>query len=690
MVIMKNILMLILCLISTVVNAQFFGKFIEDRVSSGAQGNYLFLLDEAYMNANEGRFPELYESGKYFLVERSEENGDFQVIDTLRPIQNRDEFEFYFRKGSIEAMLADSSGFSFDSEEELLNAYSSANNPQFGRLFFLKPLEQLRATGHAYLDTEVVKGTTYTYQVRWGDTGKVIFSGSIVAGKANPILTQTKLRFNQMSIKAIDSLITGTWLTENMSDIMPYEINYYGKKTFDTVFEKIQTKKAEYAKDTLKATLGYRVNGTEVWDVFAVPVDILGNEGTPSDTATLAAFSKGRLPFPKNFTAKDSLDGIRLTWEPVQGHSFVGGYLLSREIENQVFEVLDTLAANVRTYIDYNVESGSSYNYEIQVLSNPIGNLAIQDFPTVRVSGNHVANERLLPPDNFELSYEGEYIKVSWEKSEDPNVMEVYVHVNITGTDSTYETLGSASGNNFYIDSTDFGDFKHQTRYYALKSMGYNLKLSGFSNVKSIQPKVETVLERPIGLTVKTWADYNKLEWQTEYFSQAFIDYFSIYRKQQDSASFELLATNIKPMEYLDTTAISSQIYEYAISVTSISGNESRLSVSGQNNIRLTNPAFKPTGIAKVVGSNIPPGIQIAWLAAENNSISKINIYRMDINTEKEYRIIGEAIPDARRYWDETTEIGKTYAYAISIINENGAESMKDFMTVVERVAIEE
>jgi hypothetical protein len=68
-------------------------------------------------------------------------------------------------------------------------------------------------------------------------------------------------------------------------------------------------------------------------------MDISGNRGIPSDTATIAALTKGRLPNPKNFTAKDTRNAIFLTCEHVTKHAYVSGYLIFKEIGNNVFVI---------------------------------------------------------------------------------------------------------------------------------------------------------------------------------------------------------------------------------------------------------------------------------------------------------------------------------------------------------------
>lgn len=160
--------------------------------------------------------------------------------------------------------------------------------------------------------------------------------------------------------------------------------------------------------------------------------------------------------------------------------------------------------------------------------------------------------------------------------------------------------------------------------------------------------------------------------------------------KRHKISAVSLILRNVMYNEYLDTTAQKDIIYNYSVSVVSITGQESGKSVSIQNNERLINTAFPPKGIAKVSTANIPPGIQVAWLLAENHSNSAIKIYRMNLASEDTYTEIASVDASSRRYWDTTAVVGETYAYCIATVTDQGLESEKGFMKVIDRVEITE
>lgn len=688
---MKKNTIIILLFISHICSAQFFGNYIENRFSSGKDGNYIFLLDEKFMAQNDGLIPELYKKNPYFLIERSEDQSNFEVIDTLRAVQSVKEFEDIYGEGIFQQLKNDTSYLHSLSESEIIKLFENPNEKALAPLYFIEPIKQLRAAGICYLDAKAKPGVTYFYRIK-NAVGKINARGKVLTGKPNEMLKGIRLRFNQASIAAIDSALVGSWFQLKQKHNMAFTVNYFGKKTHEKDYQLIHTQKITYKQDTLEVLINHRTKGKEVWDVFVVPVDMLGNEGTPSDTATLASFSKSNLTFPKDFIAKDSSNGIYLSWQPVLDHSYVAGYLISREFDSKTYKLLDTIPANKTYYIDYNVENGIKYNYELQVLPAPISNFKWRDFPSVRAAGVHTANERILPPKNIQLNVEDKYVKISWEKVNNSEILAYYVFSSLTGKPDDFKLVGTVEGNDFYIDTTNHGDFQHLQRYYAVKSMGYNLKFSQLSNVKAIQPYFEIIPIAPAGLTIQNWGDNYRLSWTPNILNNNSIKQFNVYRKAAGDSIFLKIDSSVTQNEYFDTTATNDLQYEYAVSVTSISDHESALSISQKSNPKQEYSIIKkPKGIGNVKGTNIPPGIQISWMLSRDSTVAKVKIFRIIVYTdETEYQLIGEADANLQRYWDREVVLNKTYAYTIATIDKDGNESQKDFLTVVKRIETEE
>jgi hypothetical protein len=91
-----------------------------------------------------------------------------------------------------------------------------------------------------------------------------------------------------------------------------------------------------------------------------------------------------------------------------------------------------------------------------------------------------------------------------------------FVYSSLSANPEEYETIGSVSDTTYLIDSTDNGDFQYQKRYYGIRGMSYNLKLSQLSNIVSIILNTLKEVHAPVGLNVRRWEKGNLLSWEAE------------------------------------------------------------------------------------------------------------------------------------------------------------------------------
>lgn len=673
--------------------AQFFGNLVEKRVVSGSDGIYVFLLDEEYMLHNNGQMPSLYENERTFEIVRTElPNGEPVLIDTLSPIQNTEELNQIWKTDITKGLLADTSAFDFDNAQELVNYFQNPNN-QFHSLY-LSPLAFLRSIGFAYLDKTVKANTSYSYQIRWTDSKKVVLTDQAKASEGNKYLNEIKLHFNQTSIKSLDSLVSGNWINTGISNRYAHSYKVFGKRATDKAFVVLDTSLVSYAADTIRAGAFQKAEPGEVWQLYVQPFDILENAGTPSDTATVVAMSKGRLPFIKNLVFKDTTNAIHLSWEKLPKHSYLSGILLAREEENRILEIIDTLSLDATEYFDYDVENGLAYNYDLQPISAPINNLSYRDFISVRASGTHDTKERILPPNGLELSLEqGKGVRVSWNAIDDPEFNSYHVFVSLDPNNSkTFTNLGSVATDTTFLDTLQHGDFNHLTRYYAVKSLGYNLKFSALSNIKSIDPEVEFSVEKPIGLQLKSNPIGIQLNWEQDITSASKVQGYKIYRSI-GKAPFECISDSLISLKnFLDDSPTAKNDYTYYVTAISQSGLESPPGLTQSISWKPKRLLIASQTFTKVLYRNIPPAIEISWILPENTEIEKVAIYRIDVSAEQDsiYTKIATVPADNYKYWDKSTQIGETYIYVLSGISKTGEESPRGFQEIIRRDMISE
>lgn len=687
----SNIFLYILFTVCFVSNlkAQFIGNYIEKQVSSGADGNYIFLVDDDYLLANQGKMPTPYANGRTIIVERSSTGVDWMVLDTLRPVKNMQEFKEIWGEESAKLVLEDKNYFKFENEAALINHFQNPNNPFYQMYLF--PLKLFRTIGFVYKDRTAMKGTTYTYRISYSDTGKVLFENQVNTGEENSILQAYKFNFNQESLKAVDSLVVGTWVYLKNNLRMVNTVKVFGKRTFDTTFEQINEITPSFVGDTLLASVFHPTTPDEAWQVFVQPYDLIGNPGPPSDTATLVSMDIARLPSVKNFTSKDTTTGVFLSWDALPAHSFLSAYILSRTNSKNQFEVLDTLALNVTSYLDYNVQTGEGYNYEIQPLAAPVSNFRTRDFTPVRVAGSHKERERVLPPQRVEVSQTGNNIEISWEPVIDDRLSYYEVVANTGVGSGDYRTIAIVpSSDTTHVDTLNYGDFKHLTRFYAVKSVSYGQFRSQMSNPVTITPMVEHQVNPPNGLVLKKFTNAVKISWEQDFESQNWVKGYHIYRSINQGEWLLLNEDSLTvEREYLDTNLDQIGTYAYQIAGVSITNNVSNLSIS--QSIYIETAIELEPRLSNVFYRNIPPGIEVSWISISNNKADSIAIYRKGASALDEFKLLATLPEWEKRYWDKSVEVGKTYIYAVEalLMNEEKKQNLK-FTTPILRMPAEE
>ncbi|MGR3808947.1 hypothetical protein [Jiulongibacter sp. NS-SX5] len=686
----ERILLFFCVLASFTAKAQIFGNLIPNqRAVSGKDGNYVFLIDEQYMLQNAGRFPDYYEKHPSLTVKRSTDGSPFVLFDTLKPVESITEIDEIFGAGSAESILKDTISFNLKSEEELIAMFQNPES-DFKHLYF-KPIEILRSVGQLYVDKNVEKGKSYKYQFIWSDTQKLAAEAEVTYGEENPLLDPIKLNFNQLSVQSIDSLVSGQWFRLKVENFSVQGINVYGKTQGESEFQLLDTQKPRYLNDTLLAGAYIKTKPFSVWKVFVRPVDIVGNEGIPSDTATLIAISKGTLPYVKNFTAKDTTSGVYLSWDHLPRQPYLSGYLLSREKDDHSFEVIDTIAFNTNYYLDFQVENGKAYNYEIQGLPSVVSNLRLRDFVGVRASSNFKNKERILPPQNLTVKQEGDHFLVHWSKVEDEDLIGYELMMSTEDIPERYTSVVGMISDTVAIDSIDLRDFDTQTRYYAVKSIAYNLSRSVLSESVTITPVINQKPERPEGLTLSASSAGIHLKWTGPLRDLGELKGYKIYKKKAGESLYYPLDTLVINEEFVDVEVDAGQSYYYEVTTINRFDLESPPSLSQEKTGKALFIAKLDNSLSKVFYRNIPGAIEVSWLVPENSEIKEILIYRMLANSPgEEYKMIANISAEKVRYWDKTAETGQVYQYAVACRLSDGTLTDLEHPGLLSRNEIEE
>lgn len=669
--------------------AQFIGNYVEKRISSGAEGNHIFLIDDDYLVDNAGKMPTPYLNNPGITVERSTDNVNYTELNTLKPVQSAAEFNAIWGEDAAQAVIADTLVFNIANETELVSYFQDPNN-QFYQLY-LFPLKLLKTIGFSYEDKSAKKGVRYYYRLKYVASGKVILEGDVLTGEQNDLLQRYKFNFNQVSIKSIDSLLVGTWVFLENDLRIVNSVEVFGKNTFESEYKLIDKLTPSFRQDTLLASVYHKVNRGEAWQVYVQPLDILGNRGPLSDTATLVSLSAGKLPFVKNFKTKDTTNAVYMSWNKLPAHSYLSGYLLSKTDPENNFSILDTIPLNITEYYDYDIETGVTYNYEIQPIASPVSNFRARDFSPVRASGTHSEIQRVLPPQDFTVTQEGENFRVSWSPVADERLSYYEVLSSTDAVNPTFNTIAIVNQTDTtYLDTLQHGDFNHLTRYYTLKSASYAQKYSETAPPVSITPQLNITVSAPYGLRVRKFKDAVRVSWDQDIASENWVKGYHVYRSF-NNGDWESLTSDslVTVREYLDSNLPSGD-YAYRIVGVSLSDEESGFSPVQTLNFKAVS-YLDESAFSKVIYRNIPPGIEISWECAINEKPTQVAVYRKGLLATEEFVLLATIPVDEKRYWDKGPKAGETYVYAVEAIFEGvpAAENF-DYVRPVMRVPVGE
>ena len=204
----------------------------------------------------------------------------------------------------------------------------------------------------------------------------------------------------------------------------------------------------------------------------------------------------------------------------------------------------------------------------------------------------------------------------------------------------------------------------------AWQNVGYNQPphTSYFIGASMLIPDSLKPPAIPINIKSDAWGDTVLVEWDAN--TDSDLAGYTLYRGKTKNSL--LMAINVNmATSYLDTDVTNDSTYYYAVAAYDIDGNESAKSdiVEARPNIR---PAT-PTGVSYRYDTN---SILLMWDSQNFDYISSVYIY----SSEREDMASAQRITrhkSFQTYTQRNLTTGKTYYYAISVVDTNQVESFR-------------
>jgi len=415
----------------------------------------------------------------------------------------------------------------------------------------------------------------------------------------------------------------------------------------------------------------------------AVPRDVLGNMGTPSDTVQVYNLtSMTDIGIVKSFKAVADKEkkGIMLTWE-MTSDLHIMGYEIFRSKEYETgYERIATLPAETSSYFDYfGINYGEAYFYYMVVNNGFGGNVPTAPTP-VALEGS---KKNFLPPQDFQAELHGNVVHLTFASVDsDTWGYRIFRGEGYTGELTQIASLSvshqlSADANRSVALFTDTLTLSHtpQTYSYAVADVNSSYNVSPLSERVTVQysggmmpapSNVEALLRNDRILVV--WNDMAKIH--------PYISGYNLWRSTmsgETEAEAQLIATlTYEQNNYTDTLVTPATHYRYSVESIGINGESSGRSLHAGITVPRQLP-LPPGQVSALVADN---RILLRWDNSLDPSVQSIRVYRAAANAQA--TLLKELPANLNTFEDKTAKKGEQYYYYVVTVNGRGEESRAD------------
>ncbi len=176
----------------------------------------------------------------------------------------------------------------------------------------------------------------------------------------------------------------------------------------------------------------------------------------------------------------------------------------------------------------------------------------------------------------------------------------------------------------------------------------------------------DTPPEKPSQVRAEFHGQRVKLYWNKSIDAESGVVWYNIYRSQKKN---EELITSISSTNYMDYATYPKTKYSYRISAVNSAGLESEKSKA----VSMTTIDSEPIAPRNVSVNLVDKKVYVKWDPNPELDIKGYNVYR-SLYPKGRYIKLNISLVVKPEYIDTTVEIGKTYYYSITAIDEAGFE----------------
>ncbi len=540
--------------------------------------------------------------------------------------------------------------------------------PIYGKLPYFQ-----EALGCGYYDNLIENGISYVYKIELYRDNQLVNEFTTRPLTFNKTIPDCRIHLS--SFEAQGKYIKLSFSSSTREK--PYKIKLFRNIYLQTDFLEI---KPNILYNKLGDSIYARILDTNViegiiYNYYAVPVDLFGNMGIPSDTIrVINSFNKSESYIQAIRTRSiDSLNSIQISWQ-----CEVPEYLKSINIFRSnnydgEYKLIGSSLPQDTSFLDNQVNPIQTYFYYL-VINDVFG----ESTRSPRVSGMLQANKKAEAPLDFKVTNEDGNIKLTWRRpSADTRGYYVF-RTTAQENDTLIQISDLILSNDLEINYIDtIKNINTPLLGYAVKSVNTSYDISPTTEIEYVNPQSNQILPTPMNLRAINQDGKILLTWEESLLNNLEVRGYNVYRKilkndGTDSTEFLKLPSSIENEAnnfYVDSTLSEGINYLYAIEAVGFNGNKS--SLSAPTIVFL--PKSRPISIQSIYFGVSEKGILLQWEKTLQDSIVFYNIYRLKEN-EKPIKI-ASIKSDTAEYFDNYTVDDDPIFYAITCVDAKGNES---------------
>lgn len=623
-----------------------------------------------------GIFIDLSNQKGDFIIERAETSSKnwIEIDRTTSPLTAE---EFLNRLQGLQSMFSD---YSFPNEKQgnqIWNIWQRTNRvdsiPYWGNMPAIKI-----ALGTMFLDTSATLHTEYQYRISTADN---IQSKEFT----NPVYFPKSFYNDDISYFSSSAETDKIFLEfRTTGENFPAAFRVFRRDNGKGNFERINPINGfNVNNDTLSLfVIDNSVTAYNFYNYFVLPLDLFGNEGTPSDTIFIGAYNFSSIPLPQNVKVEsdDSSDTFRLSWILPNPEAVVSIRIFRSEIFDSGFVQIAEVSPQINHYVDLMVEPMKRYYYYFQ-LTGPVGEVSPA---TARIGGFHQSIVEPVPPVNIKAESLSNGVKLQWENSED-FIGGFWVYRSDGFSDSLAlisNLIKEEKPFTVFVDTSEELSGK-LTYNYSIRSSSTSHVLSNFSDTLAIRPEIETIPPTPTGLSAFLQDDNSvRIIWDDMTETENSVGYYLIFRRtidpsKKDTSDFQPLIDSVLSSDensFVDSTAEAGKFYAYAVISVDLFGGQSSVSIPVSLDFPMTNPQT-PGGLRVTRDKD---GVIIKWDAMNQEDITEYKVYRQQRDKEKDF--LGSVKKGKPlQLIDRGVNKGELYFYSVTTVDKNQQESSSSY-----------